>query len=491
MLSFVQRPWVGHLMALLAGALTTLTFAPFGQWWLGVVSMALLFGALEGCSMRRGALRGWLFGVGLFGSGASWVYVSIHDYGYTTVPVALLLTLLFVVTLALFQAITFALYRRLAPSRLDMLTFAGLYTLGEALRSWAFTGFPWLYLGSAHVDSPLSSLAPLGGVYLISLVVALSGALLWQLVADRRWWWLPALAALWMIPMLLPRLWVAPEGTPVPVALVQGDQPQLEKWTGEGQRSAANTYARLTRQLDDTPRLVIWPETALPMFADQARPFLERIQATLPAETTLVTGILQRERQQFYNSVIALNRPGEGYSKEHLVPFGEYLPFAGLLRGIVGFFDLPMSNMAAGGAEQSPLQVDPMRLGVAICYEIVYPDLVRQRAQDANVLLTVSNDTWFGHSIGPLQHMQMARLRALENNRYLLRGTNNGVTAIVGPDGRVTARAPRFTTAVLEGSVRPIEGETPFTRTGSWPTLAGALLLALAGGGLARYRRAA
>ncbi|OHV12317.1 apolipoprotein N-acyltransferase [Kushneria phosphatilytica] len=488
MISLVQRPWLGHLAALLAGALTTLTFAPFSQWWIGLITMAVLFGVLGGCGVRRGALRGWLFGVGLFGTGTSWVYVSIHDYGYTSIPVALLLTGLFVVTLALFQAATFALYRLISPSRLDPLSFAGMYTLGEAFRSWAFTGFPWLYLGSAHVESPLASLAPLGGVYLISLFVALSGALIWQLVLKRCWWWIPALAALWMIPMLLPRLWVSPEGNPITVALVQGDQPQLEKWTRDGQRNAANTYAGLTRQITDDPRLVIWPETALPLFADQAMPFLESVQATLPANSTLVTGILQRKQDRYYNSVMALNQPGEAYRKAHLVPFGEYLPLSGLLRGIVGFFDLPMSNMSAGDAAQPPLQVGPLRLGVAICYEIVYPDLVRQRAENANVLLTVSNDAWFGHSIGPLQHMQMAQLRALENNRYLLRGTNNGMTAIVGPDGRVTAQAPRFTPAVLEGSIRPIRGETPFTHTGSWPTLVGALLLAVAGGVMTRRR---
>lgn len=170
------------------------------------------------------------------------------------------------------------------------------------------------------------------------------------------------------------------------------------------------------------------------------------------------------------------------------MPFGEYLPLEPLLGGLLKIFNIPMGNIGAGGNDQPPLQAHGLRLGVAICYEIVYPDLVRQRAESANALVTISNDTWFGHSIGPLQHMQMAQLRALENNRYLLRATNNGMTAIVAPDGRLQARAPRFEPAVLNGTVRAMEGLTPFTRTGSWPTLLLALLMLL-GGGILRVKQ--
>ncbi|WP_432414944.1 apolipoprotein N-acyltransferase [Chromohalobacter israelensis] len=484
--SRAYRPWMGYLVALAAGALTTLTFAPFSLWWIGPIAVAMVFYGLHDLTNGQAALRGWSYGVGLFGAGTSWIYVSIHDYGYTGVPLAVFLTALFVVTLALFYAVIFGVYRRFTSPRWAMLTFAGAWVLGEALRTWAFTGFPWLLLGSAHVASPLAPWAPVGGVYLLSLFVALSGTLLVAL-CRKRYWALAPLAAIWVIPMLLPAQWTTPQGEPKRVALLQGNLPQLTKWSAEGQRAAANTYSMLTRAQPEETDLIVWPETALPMFAAQARPVLERVQATLPPDTALLTGIVQREANgDYYNSVIGVGASEGSYRKEHLVPFGEYLPLEGLLRGIIAFFNLPMSSFTAGDADQAPIEAAGMQLGSAICYEIIYADLVANRARDANVLLTVSNDTWFGDSIGPLQHLQMAQLRALENGRYVLRATSNGVTAIIDAQGRITQRAPRFETTSVNGEVQPMQGLTPFTRTGSWPAWGLSLLLLVPG---LRWRR--
>lgn len=479
--SRAYRPWMGYLVALAAGALTSLTFAPFSLWWLGPIAVAMVFYGLHELTPGQAALRGWSYGIGLFGAGTSWIYVSIHDYGYTGVPLAIFLTALFVVTLALFYAVIFGVYRRFTSPRWAVLTFAGAWVLGEALRTWAFTGFPWLLLGSAHVESPLAPWAPVGGVYLLSLCTALSGTLLVAL-CQKRYWALAPLAAIWVIPLLLPTQWTTPQGEPKRVALLQGNLPQLTKWSAEGQRAAANTYSMLTRAQPEKTDLIVWPETALPMFAAQARPVLERIQATLPPDTALLTGIVQRDASgDYYNAVIGVGASNGSYRKEHLVPFGEYLPLEGLLRGIIAFFDLPMSSFTAGDADQTPIRAAGMRLGIAICYEIIYPDLVAQRARDAGVLLTVSNDTWFGDSIGPLQHLQMAQLRALENGRYVLRATSNGVTAIIDAQGHITQRAPRFETTSINGVVQPMQGLTPFTRTGSWPTWGLALLLLVPG----------
>ncbi|ABE59688.1 apolipoprotein N-acyltransferase [Chromohalobacter israelensis] len=484
--SRAYRPWMGYLVALAAGALTTLTFAPFSLWWIGPIAVAMVFYGLHDLTTGQAALRGWSYGVGLFGAGTSWIYVSIHDYGYTGVPLAVFLTALFVVTLALFYAVIFGVYRRFTSPRWAMLTFAGAWVLGEGLRTWAFTGFPWLLLGNAHVASPLAPWAPVGGVYLLSLFVALSGTLLVAL-CRKRYWALAPLAAIWVIPMLLPAQWTTPQGEPKRVALLQGNLPQLTKWSAEGQRAAANTYSTLTRAQPEGTDLIVWPETALPMFAAQARPVLERVQATLPPDTALLTGIVQREANgDYYNSVIGVGASEGSYRKEHLVPFGEYLPLEGLLRGIIAFFNLPMSSFTAGDADQAPIEAAGMQLGSAICYEIIYADLVANRARDANVLLTVSNDTWFGDSIGPLQHLQMAQLRALENGRYVLRATSNGVTAIIDAQGRITQRAPRFETTSVNGEVQPMQGLTPFTRTGSWPAWGLALLLLVPG---LRWRR--
>ncbi|MDN3558004.1 apolipoprotein N-acyltransferase [Halomonas maura] len=479
----ISRPRraLGNLAAVAAGVLTTLSAAPFQLWWLAPVAAGLVYAGLASLTARQAAWRGWSYGLGLFGSGASWVYVSIHDYGYTGVPLALALTILFVASLALFFAVTLGLYRRLAGPRLAPLTFAGAWVLGEALRSWLFTGFPWLLLGSGQIDAPLAPWAPVGGVYLLSMVVALSGAL-GVAFLQRRWWAALPLAALWLLPLALPGQWTRPAGEPVRVALLQGNLPQLIKWTPEGQRTAIDSYLTMTAALETDVDLVIWPEAALPMFADQATPVLDQARRLLPGTSTLVTGILQRDGQgHYYNSVIVADESRGEYRKRHLVPFGEYLPLESLLRGAIAFFDLPMPAMTPGPGDQAPLEVAGTRIGNAICYEIIYADLVADQARHSGVILTVSNDTWFGASIGPLQHLQMARLRALENGRPVIRATSNGVTALIDSRGRILQRAPQFEKATLTGEVTPREGLTPFSRTGSWPVWALAVLLVLPG----------
>lgn len=477
------------LFALVAGGFTTLTASPFELWWLGPIAIALLYLGLHTLTPAQAALKGWLYGVALFASGTSWVYVSIHDYGYTGVPLAVFLTALFVGVLALFYAGIFWLYRRFFTPKLALLTFAGIWVLGEVLRTYLFTGFPWLLLGSGYVDSPLASWAPIGGVYLLSLLVMLSGTLAAEVVLRRQWWALAPLAAIWLIPLTLPQQWTTSAEAPTRVALLQGNLPQLLKWTPEGQRTAANTYSRLTADVADEVDIVIWPETALPMMEAQARPVLERVQSNLPPGVALVTGIVQLdEANRYYNGVIGVGSVEGSYQKEHLVPFGEYLPLESVLRGAINFFDLPMSSFTKGASEQTPMLAAGVSLGNAICYEIIYPQLVARRAQESDVLLTVSNDTWFGASIGPHQHLQMARLRALENGRYVIRATSNGITAIIDARGEIVARVPQFETTALVGEFYAMEGLTPFTRTGSWPAWLLAALMLLPGLRLTRCR---
>lgn len=477
------------LLALVAGGFTTLTASPFELWWLGPVAIALMYVGLHTLTPAQAALKGWLYGVALFASGTSWVYVSIHDYGYTGMPLAVFLTALFVAVLALFYAGTLWLYRRFTSARLALLTFAGAWVLGEVLRTYLFTGFPWLLMGSGFVDSPLAGWAPVGGVYLLSLWVVLSGTLGAELVLRRQWWAAAPLAAIWLLPLALPQQWTTSADEPTRVALLQGNLPQLLKWTPEGQRTAANTYSRLTAEVADEADIIVWPETALPMMETQARPVLERVQANLPPGVALVTGIVQLDdANRYYNGVIGVGNVEGSYQKEHLVPFGEYLPLESVLRGAIDFFDLPMSSFAKGASEQSPMQAAGIHLGNAICYEIIYSQLVARRAQESDVLLTVSNDTWFGASIGPHQHLQMARLRALENGRYVIRATSNGITAIIDDQGNIMARAPQFETTALVGEFYAMQGLTPFTRTGSWPAWLLAALMVLPGLRLTRCR---
>lgn len=493
-LAFFRHPRLVDLATLLLGSVMTLTFAPTTLWWLGPFALALYCAALNTPRFRGAFWRGWLFGSGMFVSGASWIYVSMHTYGDMPMPLAALVAALFGIGLALFCALHGLLYRRLTPLHSGLwasLSFAGLWVLvSEAFRGWVLTGFPWLLIGTAHVESPLAGYAPIGGVYLVSLAVALSGALLYHGLKRKACPTQRLVAAIGLIVVgsvgaLLPRQWARPIGQPLNIALVQGNLAQETKWQQEGPYQAVARYAQLTQQASQAD-IIIWPETALPMWSTDALPVMEHIQNTLSPQTALMSGMLTNDNKQAYNSVVALperDAPAglQRYYKHHLVPFGEYIPFSNMLGPLLNVMSIPTSSISAGDDRPTPITLHGVKFGIAICYEIIFPELVRERAQAADMLVTVSNDTWFGASLGPLQHMQMAQMRALENNRYVLRATNNGLTGVINAQGHIIATIPQFEAHVLTAQAQPMTGLTPYTRLGNWPALLMALVMSAIG----------
>jgi apolipoprotein N-acyltransferase len=467
------------LLAPLAGALITLSFAPFNIWPSAILGCAIYAYLLAACSPRQALWRGWLFGLGLFGSGASWVYVSIHVYGNAGVPLAAFLTLMFCAGLALLHALQSWLYARFVrplPGGM-LLGFAALWVLGEWLRSWLLTGFPWLYLGYAHVDTWLSGWAPITGVYGLSFAVAFTASCVFLAWRSRQTALLVSygglLATLWGGGLMLkPIEWVAPASEePLRVALYQPNIPLEKKWDRRNYRDILDQYERALRPTFSQD-LVLWPESAIPRVYDGARDFFDPIarRASL-SDTVLISGVPTRDDGRYFNSIIALGQGSGQYDKQRLVPFGEYVPLEDWLRGLIDFFNLPMSDFSRGGRKQNPLQAGNHRVAPLICYEIAYPDLAARGARRAELLVTISNDSWFGRSIGPLQHLQMARMRALENGRYLLRGTNNGVSAIIDHRGQVLVRGEQFVETTLFGEAQVMLGHTPFTSFGSLPVL--------------------
>lgn len=435
---------------------------------------------------------GWLAGMGLFGSGASWVYISISEFGNTSIPISVLLTVAFVAGLALFPALAFWFWGKLAKGSAArrLILFPAIWILGDWLRGWLLTGFPWLYLGTAHTDGPLAGLAPVVGVHGLTFLIAASGAAIFAagwLIAKQRHAsvGVVAVAALipWLVAPALNRLdWTDISDEPTSVAAMQGNIPQQIKWDPEFLKDQIVAYLGMTEPYWNTD-LILWPETAIPIPQDQAGKIIDHIKENLGEDSTLITGIPwygYSERADdftYHNSIMAMGN-GEGiYHKQKLVPFGEYVPLEGILRGLIGFFDLPMSSFTRGPENQEPLVANGTRVMPFICYEVAYPDFLARNAVNTDVLLTISNDGWFGDSVGPLQHLQIARMRALETGRYMIRGTNNGVTAIIGNKGQITARIPQFERAVLTGEVFKASGSTPYMMTASWPVLTLALIL--------------
>lgn len=487
-----DKLWLRALLLLVAGGLQTLTFSPFRLWWLGPLSIALVLLVTARLESRRLFAAGWFTGLGLFASGASWVYISISQYGNTPAFLAVILTVLFVAGLALFHGLAFWFWGRLARHNTvrRVILFPAIWILGDWLRGWLLTGFPWLYLGTAHTDGPLAGLAPVFGVHGVTLWVVVTGVAICSavfLACQRRYKATGVLAALTALPWAAaPALnqvdWTDVSDEPISFVAMQGNIPQQIKWDPDFLKDQIVTYLTMTE--DDWDKdLILWPETAIPIPHNQAGEIISHIAGKLGENSTLITGIPwygfseRIEDFTFHNSIMAIGA-GEGmYHKQKLVPFGEYVPLQSVLRGLIGFFDLPMSSFSRGPADQGPLLANGLRIMPAICYEVAYPDFVAANARNTDLLLTISNDGWFGDSIGPQQHLQIARMRALETGRYMLRGTNNGVTAIIDNKGQLTARIPRFERAVLSGEVFTATGTTPYMATGSWPALTLALIL--------------
>ncbi|KAF0192368.1 MAG: apolipoprotein N-acyltransferase [Gammaproteobacteria bacterium] len=487
----LRTGWPGDVAAAAAGAALPLAFAPFNYFPVAVVAPAVLFALWLEVSRGRAFWRGWLFGLGMFGTGITWIFISVHHYGHVPLALALFLTALLVAFLALFPALygywcnRFIDGLRVRAARLLLVLPAG-WVLAEWVRGWFLTGFPWLNLGYSQIDSPLVGYAPVAGVYGVSLMVALSAGLLVLLLTDRGWMarsgWLASLAVVWLAGFMLSQIeWTAPDGVPLKIAMIQGNISQDVKWHPDQRQPTIDMYRDLTRQQWGAD-LVIWPESAMPAFYDELEFMFDEFSEELRAEgTDLLAGVLYMDLASghYYNSMISAGSTKGFYHKRHLVPFTESLPFKYLLGGLVAFMDVPMSDFSAGHSGQPLLEAAGHKIGISICFEDAFGEEVIETLPEAGLLVNVSNDGWFGRSIGPYQHLQIARMRSAETARPMLRATNTGVTAIIDRKGKLVDTAPQFETYVLSGTVQPQRGTTPYISAGNVPVviLSMALLL--------------
>ncbi|MGI9311233.1 MAG: apolipoprotein N-acyltransferase [bacterium] len=491
-------------IALIAGAVSALAFAPFGWWPLGLIGLAVLFDLWR--SRRGAAWYGFAYGVGLFGAGTLWIYVSLYDYGGMAPAMAALCVLLLVLGLALApagaglaQAWLAARFASVSPSARAMVIMPVAWLLFEWLRGWLLGGFPWLTAGYAMLDTPLAGWAPLGGVYLVSLLTLITvGVVLTMLrgflpttqtarrTARANGLAASLLALCWLggawLPSM-PALQSAPRGEAITVAIIQNNVPLTAKWDrAQADRIVADYLAQSARHADAD--VVVWPEAAVPAYLDAMPPEFARRLRAHPAD--FLFGALTRQRSddewRAFNSVVAVGDAREDdrvavYHKRHLVPFGEFLPLPWLFRPLLRTLQIPMSDFTAWRRPQSPLRAAGTDFAVSICYEDAFPREWRDQVPRAGVLLNLSEDMWFGDSLAPHQRLQMARFRALESARPMIRASNNGLSAVIDRRGEVVAIAPQFARATLSLEVQPRIGATPYIRHGDAPALALALLL--------------
>jgi len=494
--------WLPPLILLLGGAIFPMALAPLLWWPVGLLSLSIFIHAIwHADSVKQAFGRTWWFSFAKFSTGISWIYVSMHDHGGTPAALAILLIGLFAAFLGTFPAFWFALRQRLFAANLAWLTIPVFWFLYEWFRSWFMTGFPWLFAGDAHLESWLAGWAPVIGSYGLSVIALLSLTALYQVWQTRQPAYL-AVLLLWPAGLLLQsHEWTEKTGE-LKVAAVQGNIPQDKKWLPEMVNPTINTYYSQTRDHWDAD-VVLWPETAVTLLLSQFQPYLDAFsREARQHNTTLITGVPYRYPQghplagEFHNSILAAGN-GEGiYHKQQLVPFGEFVPLEKQIRGLIPFFDLEMSSFLHGTEDQPLLKVTKTTsendkeqeqlflLAPYICYEIAYPQLVSRMAQQADMLITVSNDAWFGDSLGPKQHMALAQMRALETQRYLLRSTNTGITALVNEKGEILQKLAVETRGTLTGTAEMRQGHTPYMNFGLWPLFLFSAVVLLA----ARFR---
>ncbi len=441
--------------------------------------------------------RGFMFGFGAFLSGTYWLYISIHVFGQAPLAIAIMLMLGLVTAMGLYVAICGYWVARM-NIRHDIIRWClivpACWTLIEWGRGWLITGFPWLSLGYGQIDGALRGWAPVAGVYGVTFITAVIAGVLTVLIKGeqqhRKFATGIIIGILIISWSLLDRQWTVPGNSDLRVSMIQGSVSQDRKWLPEQRQPTLDLYKRLTFAQKDGD-LVIWPEVAVPDLDIRVSDYLNQISEQARArDMQLLIGILVagEEPGQFSNSLIALGTAAGVYHKRHLVPFGEYFPVPGFVRNWMRLMSLPFVDTTAGPRVQSLIKVKDILVAASICYEDAFGAEQLDFLPAAQIIVNVSNDAWFGDSTAPHQHLQIARMRALEAGRYLLRTTNTGITAVISPTGHILDQLPQFEPGVLSTTIQPYSGATPYVRFGNEPIVVLSLLLITIGLYLSRAK---
>ncbi|WP_018983923.1 apolipoprotein N-acyltransferase [Salinimonas chungwhensis] len=469
---------------MLSGASLTFAFSPFNAWPVTFLALTVAIRQLYR-RQSNGFSTGWWFGLGWFGAGISWVHVSIANFGGMPLPASVGIMLVLCSYLALFPALAFFLTKRFFTPAMWPMVLPGLWFLAEWLRSWVLSGFPWLSLGYSQLNSPLSGWLPvIGETGVTALVVLLCTATaIWSL--SKKYVPLLLLVAVTGTSgfVLNQHRWVTTTDTHS-VAMVQGNIEQSIRWEPEQDGPTMALYRKMTQPLWGND-IVIWPEAAVPKLEYLANAYLQDLdKQAAQTHTALITGIVDYnfETKNSWNSMIVLGakEPGNNghyryggtnrYAKHHLLPVGEVVPFESILRPLAPLFDLPMSSFSRGAFVQENIVANGVSMAPALCFEIAFPRQVSANLhQDTGIIITVSNDAWFGDSHGPAQHLQIAQVRAKEFGRPVVRATNNGITAFIDDAGNITGRLPQFQRGSITSDVDATTGFTPYRYLSDWP----------------------
>ncbi len=470
----------------MAGALSVLSFAPFNYYCLPFISLAVLFYLWQDATPKFSFILGYAFGMGLFCVGVSWVYISLSTYGGMPLWMGSIAVLGFASLPALTIACAGVASAMLVPNggsaRLWLMPV--FWVIGEWTKSWFLTGFPWLDFGYTQTLSWLFSFAPIGGVYLISVIIAIC-SVCFVLVVVHRKLVLPLVCILSVIGLSAwtnTLQWSTPAGQPINIGIVQGNVPIERKWQAGYRDRVISELSALSQQMnaEQATDLIVWPETALPLTMQQTDAAFWR--SITPTGTALLSGVIDSPSlsdstnaslYESYNAAVLQCGEQDGakqqiYRKRHLVPFGEFLPLRFLFNWVLEYLEFPMSDFSSWQGQQDLSCSDKINVGLSICYEDAFAAEVRDHVGSASVLVNISEDAWFGDSFAPHQRLQMGQMRARELSRPMVRSANSGPSAFLNAQGEVLKKTAQFETATLTQTIQPQTGDTLFKRFGNW-----------------------
>ncbi len=464
------------VVTFLLGLLVPLTFSPYDQWWLIFPILATFFYLCLACSPTRALLRGWLFGLSQFALGFYWIYY-IFEFSNLNIYSALVVLLLFSAFQAIFPALCAFVAVRYFPYRTYaqlVLVMPMLWAMSEWLRSGALLGTPWSMMGYTQVDTYLSGYAPVIGVLGVSYIVAVCSGLLALLIFHQLWQKkiLLTFAAIWVIGWGLSFIpWSSPSGAEIQVSLIQGNIIQEKKWVKDIRQTTLDLYrAEISKEWGSD--LIVLPETAIPDSLGNVTDYLGGLRVDAEKnKTDVLLGIVDGDIRNgsYYNTMLSLR--GGNYNKRHLIPFGEYNPWPNAPVWIRNSMEFLMAGFIVGAENQKLITVAGQEIGSSICYEVAYASEILKSMPTAKLLVNISNDAPFRKSTEPYLHQQVARMRAIETRRFVLRASNTGFSSIINSYGENIALSRLDEQTVIRGEVQPLIGMTPFALWGEKPIL--------------------
>jgi len=473
----MDKKYLAFIVAILCGGLLTTAFAPINFSLSAFIALFGFFCLLNKYNrLKIQLLFGFLFGLGFFSTSVSWIYISIYAFSQSN-TLGIGLTVIFILILSLFP-MTFVLlgylFTKNAPLQ-KILLYPVFWVTTELLRTLLFTGFPWVLLGYSQTNNFLASYAKVGSVFLVSFVVCFIAILITHILLNYRKIREVTICCITIILCLIFGLWLnnvdftKPQGNAKTVSIIQGNYIQGQKWDQAMLETIINYYYTTTEQQQS--ELIFWPENSIPTFKPLITGFLNKIDrlAKQKNSAVLVGTVGVNGYNQYFNSAFVYGNGTGHYYKHHLVPFGEYYPFPFLIGPFMHYFDIPMSSFTKGDEIQPLIEMSGIKIAMFICYESAYPFELRQQLQNAEAIVITSDDAWFGNSLAPWQHEQIAQMRAIETGRFVIQATNNGMTSIINQYGKVTGRLPYNQQSVLTGTVESIEGHTPWLQYGLLP----------------------